>query len=135
MIKRELSRVGRVSVIEPLEGRTLLNSPVVSVANAAVRERGSGSVGYALVTVSLAERPSALVKVGFSTKAGTATAGTDFEAATGTLRIPAGQRSGTIRIKIRGDDTIEGTEKFYVRLTSAVHATLPTPGPIAIVRI
>jgi hypothetical protein len=124
-----------VSTIEPLEGRTLLAAPLVSVANSVVRERNTGSVGYANVTVTLAKRATSLVKIGYSTKAGTATAGSDFVASTGTLRIAAGEKSGTIRIKIVGDDTIEGSEKFYVRLTSAVHATLPTPNPIAIVRI
>src|SRR3954447_4152178 len=121
------SRSGRnvgVDMIEPLEGRTLLNSPAVSVANVSVRERGAGQVSYALVTISLARKPSAVVRVGFATKSGTATAGSDFVAASGTLSIPVGSTSGTIRIKIIGDAAVEGTEKFYVRLTSAVHATL-----------
>src|SRR4051812_32361808 len=99
----------QLSAIEPLEGRTLLNSPVVSVSNAVVRERGSGSVSYALVNVSLERKPSALVKIGYSTKAATATGDVDYVAKPGTLQIPAGSKSGTIRIKIIGDAVIEGS--------------------------
>src|SRR5437764_5898406 len=102
-------RDDRVSVIESLEGRTLLNSPAVSVAKVSVRERGAGQVSYAMVTVSLARKPSAVVRVGFATKSGTATAGSDFVAASGTLSIPAGNTSGTIRIKIIGDAVVEPT--------------------------
>ena len=131
----KMNRSGRFAGIEELEGRTMLAFPLVSIANSVVRERGSGSVGYANVTVSLTKRATTLVKIGYSMKAGTATAGTDFVSATGTLRIPAGSSSGIIRVKILGDDLIEGNEKFYVRLTSAVKATLPEPKPIAIVRI
>jgi hypothetical protein len=75
------------------------------------------------------------VSVGFSTKTGTATAGTDFQAASGTLVIPAGATHGSIRIKILGDAAVEGTEKFYVRLTTAIGATLPKSSPYSIVRI
>lgn len=124
-----------VAAIEQLEGRTMLAFPLVSIENSVVRERGSGSVGYANVTVTLSKRATTLTKIGYSMKAGTATAGTDFVSTTGTLRIPAGSSSGIIRVKIIGDDLIEGNEKFYVRLTSAVKATLPEPKPIAIVRI
>jgi hypothetical protein len=125
----------RVSMIEPLEGRTLLSSPLISVANVAVRERDAGQVGYALIKVSLTRKSSSIVRVGFSTKSGTATGGQDFMAASGTLNIPAGSTHGTIRIKILGDDLVEGSEKFYVRLTSAVNATLPASAPYSIVRI
>jgi Calx-beta domain len=124
-----------VSSIEALEERRMLNSPVVSIGNANARERGLGSVSYALVPVTLARRASANVRIGFATKAGSATAGVDFTPVSGTLTIPVGQSSGRIRVRIIGDNATEGTEKFYVRLTSAVHATLPTPPPIATVKI
>jgi hypothetical protein len=118
-----------------LDPRTLLSSPQISVDNVAVRERNAGQVGYVRVTVSLSEKTSTNVSVGFGTKSGTAMAGHDFQAASGTLVIPAGATHGSIRIKILGDDAVERTEKFYVRLTSATGATLPSKSPYSIVRI
>jgi hypothetical protein len=122
-------------IVEPLDTRTLLASPLINVANVAVRERDAGQVSYARVTVSLDRKATSDVQVRFATKSGTATAGQDFQAASGTLVIPKGTNSGSIRIKILGDTNVEGSEKFYVRLTSAVGATLPSKAPYSIVRI
>src|SRR4029078_12733839 len=103
-------------IVEPLDRRTLLASPLISVADVAVRERDANQVSYARVTVTLSRKTASEVRVGFTTKPATATAGHDFQAASGTLVIPAGTGSGSIRIKILGDNEIESSEKFYVRL-------------------
>jgi len=122
-------------IVEPLDRRTLLASPLISVADVAVRERDANQVSYARVTVTLSRKTASEVRVGFTTKPATATAGHDFQAASGTLVIPAGTGSGSIRIKILGDNEIESSEKFYVRLVSPVHATLPESKPYSVVRI
>lgn len=53
------------------------------------------------------------------TVAGTATAGTDYTALTGTVTIPAGQNSVNILVTIIDDQIIEGTETIVATLTNA----------------
>src|SRR5690349_9763386 len=49
---------------------------------------------------------------------GTATAGSDYQAASGTLTIPAGQTSGTITVLVNGDRIGEPNEKYFVNLSN-----------------
>ncbi len=65
--------------------------------------------------------------VDFATASGSATAGADFTAISGTLDFAAGQTSATIHVPIRHDTTVEGPESFTVTLSNAaagVGATL-----------
>ena len=55
---------------------------------------------------------------------GTATAGVDFVAKSGTLTFVAGEVSKTIDVTINGDMTVEPHEAFKVILSNAVGATL-----------
>jgi hypothetical protein len=58
------------------------------------------------------------VTVNFATANGTATAGSDYLAASGTLTIPAGQNVGYVTVWVTGDKTKEGDETFYVQLSN-----------------
>jgi hypothetical protein len=62
--------------------------------------------------------------VTYATAGGTATAGSDYEAASGTLTIPAGQTSGTIPVRVYGDRFLEPDETFVVYLTGATNAAI-----------
>jgi hypothetical protein len=64
------------------------------------------------------------VTVAYGTANGSATAGTDYNAASGTLTIPAGQLIRTIEITVRGDRKREPDEVFYVNLTNPSGATI-----------
>jgi probable HAF family extracellular repeat protein len=82
-------------------------TPTVSIGDVAVTE---GSTG----TVTLA----------YSTADGTATAGSDYDAAAGTLTIPAGRTSWSVSVTVRGDRKREPDEVFYVNLSSVDGATI-----------
>ncbi|WP_242028642.1 esterase-like activity of phytase family protein, partial [Anabaena sp. FACHB-1250] len=85
-----------------------------------------GSVDVnAVVTVTLSEASNTVVTVEYATSGGTATSGTDFTAATGTLTFAAGQTSKTITIPVRADAIAEADEKFTITLTNPVGATIP----------
>ncbi|MBE9218975.1 esterase-like activity of phytase family protein [Dolichospermum flos-aquae] len=85
-----------------------------------------GSVDVnAVVTVTLSEASNTVVTVDYATSGGTATSGTDFTAATGTLTFAAGQTSKTITIPVRADAIAEADEKFTITLTNPVGATIP----------
>jgi hypothetical protein len=62
--------------------------------------------------------------VHWGTANGTATAGSDYVAASGTVTFAAGQTTRTVSVTVRGDRMRERTEAFAVRLGSPGHAAL-----------
>jgi hypothetical protein len=70
--------------------------------------------------VSLSDVPINTVTVGFSTGNGTATAPSDYVAASGTLVFPQGlpQKKRFITVKVKGDRTPELNETFFVNLSN-----------------
>ena len=64
------------------------------------------------------------VTVAYSTANGTATAGTDYDAVSGTLTIPAGQVIRSIPVTVRGDRKREPDEVFYMNLANPTSATI-----------
>ena len=74
--------------------------------------------------VYLDEAPGQEVSIDYATENGTAEAGKDFIAKTGTLTIAAGQKSGFIDIEVKGD-SLRGPEKlFYVKLSNPKNCTI-----------
>ena len=76
------------------------------------------STESATVTVNLSKASGSDVTVNYSTSDGTALAGSDYTATSGTLTIAAGSTTGTITIPVTKDDTAEGPEKFTVTLST-----------------
>lgn len=76
--------------------------------------------------VSLSPAATSSVTVKWATQAGTATAGTDFKPANGTLSFSAGQTSKNISLTIYGDAVEENDETFDVKLSDASGATIQT---------
>src|SRR6185503_13540816 len=69
-------------------------------------------------TVSLSVAYDVPVTVDYATASGSATAGSDYQAASGTLTIPAGQTSGTITVPVNGDRLSEPDKYFFVNLSN-----------------
>ncbi len=67
-------------------------------------------------TVTLAAAYDQAVTMSFSTANGTATAGTDYVAKTGTLTFNPGETTKTITIVVKGDNKSEPDETFYLDL-------------------
>lgn len=67
------------------------------------------------------------VTVLYRTHSGTATAGADFVAITGTVRFEAGEQRQTVLIPLLNDALIEGEERFEFELYGATGGTVPTP--------
>ena len=81
--------------------------------------------GAVIFTVSLSSAGAEPVTVRYATENGTATAGSDYEAASGTLTFPAGSSAGrTITITVYDDVTAEPEETFTVRLSEPRGAAL-----------
>jgi hypothetical protein len=62
--------------------------------------------------------------VDYATAAGTATSGTDFQPASGTLTIPALSTTGTVAVPVVGDTVGEPDETFFVNLGNATNASV-----------
>jgi hypothetical protein len=97
--------------------------PALSIADAAVAEGNSGTTN-AVFTVSLSAAAPFPVSVSYATSNGTATAGSDFGALTGSLTFVAGQTTRTIAVVVNGDTTVEPNETFTVTLSGASGATI-----------
>ncbi|BDI31658.1 hypothetical protein CCAX7_37090 [Capsulimonas corticalis] len=98
-------------------------APPMSISSASLSEGNSG-VKNMIFTVTLASPSAAAAQVSYTTANGTAAAGSDYTATSGTLIIPAGQTSATIAVPILGDTVPEPDETFTVNLSNAVGATL-----------
>lgn len=59
-----------------------------------------------------------------ATANGTATAGSDYTAKSGTLTFSPGQISKTISVAVAGDTTPEVNETFHVKLSGAANTTI-----------
>jgi hypothetical protein len=67
------------------------------------------------------------VTINYATADGTASAGTDYLAASGTLTFAPGVLSQTIPITLVGDTVGEATEQFFVNLSSAIEGLIEKP--------
>jgi hypothetical protein len=74
--------------------------------------------------VELAKAGPLGATVAFATQNGTATAGPDFVATSGTLVFNAGETRKTVPVSIVGDDVVEENETFAVVLSTPVNAKL-----------
>ena len=93
-------------------------TPVVSIGDAMVTEGHTGTRAVN-VTLSLSRAPSEPVTVAYSTANGSAAAGSDYHAASGTATFDAGATSETISLLINGDRVGEPNETFLVNLSQA----------------
>jgi len=92
--------------------------PSVSVADASARE---GTDANAAFTVSLSSAFTTAhhrVTVDYATSDGTATAGADYTATSGTLTFAAGEKTRTVNVPILDDAVDEGEETFVLRLSN-----------------
>jgi hypothetical protein len=97
--------------------------PKLAVGDATVVEGNSGTSPLTF-TVAMVPVSASDVTVDYTTSDGTATAGSDYTMASGTLTIPAGQASGSIVASVNGDTTYEPNETFTLTLSNPVGATI-----------
>lgn len=116
--------IDAVSLPLNIPGVVQLSSSTASVAEGA---------GNAIVTVNRVNGAVGAASVAFTTTSGTATAGSDFTAQTGTLTWADGDSAAkTITIPINADMLIEGNETFTLTLSNATGASLGTPSTITV---
>jgi hypothetical protein len=99
--------------------------PPLSVAGASLAEGNAGTQSMSF-TVTLGKATPLRVSVAYATADGTATAGSDYTATSGTLVFAPGQTSKTVAVPILGDTAYEPDETFMLTLSNPVNATLGT---------
>lgn len=97
--------------------------PALTVSDVALAE-GDAGTSNAVFTVRLSKAWDQAVTVGFTTANGTALAGADYDALTGTLRFAPGETVKTVTVAVRGDALEEADETFFLLLRSPVNATI-----------
>ena len=100
-----------------------LPPPTLSIADGSVGEGKKGTRRLNL-NVTLSWSSSDVVTVSYATADGTALAGSDYTATSGTLTFLPGETSRTISVGIKGDLKSEPDETFTVSLSGAVGGTI-----------
>jgi ELWxxDGT repeat protein len=95
-----------------------LTVPSLSINDTRTTEGDTGATP-ARFMVSLQPAAKQTVTVDYSTSDGTAVAGQDYDATTGTLTFAPGETSKTINVPVRGDVFPENNETFFVTLHNA----------------
>jgi large repetitive protein len=125
-------------------------SPVVAMGSAAIINDDGvtpppGATGFFVTSEGVREGNSGLTDVrfrvsksnpastgnmtlNFATSDETATAGSDYEAQTGTVTLTAAQPSAVITVKVMGDTTVEPNESFKLSVSDPILAIPPQIG-------
>lgn len=96
---------------------------LLGIDNVELPEGNAGTRAF-VFTVSLSESSATPVTVQFSTRNGTAQAGSDYVATSGTLTFAPGELTQQITVQVNGDTQQEEIEVFFVDLTNATGATI-----------
>ena len=91
-------------------------APLITITDVTKKEGKSGTT-YFTFTVSLSAPSTEGVTVQFSTVNGTATAGEDYIAASGTLTFAPGETVKTITFAVKADKKKESDEQFHLLLS------------------
>ncbi|UZB14535.1 putative Ig domain-containing protein [Xanthomonas phaseoli pv. phaseoli] len=97
--------------------------PALSIDDVSVNEGNSGTT-TATFTVSLSAASGQTVTVNYATADGTATAGSDYVARSGTLSFAPGVTAQGVAVTVNGDTAVEPNETFSVGLSGASNATI-----------
>ena len=120
---------GTAGAICTADGKALSNTvtatvqgPVtLAVADARAKEGTDTTIGFA---VTLSRAASGAVTVDYATSDGTARAGEDYAAASGTLTFAAGETAKTVAVAVLDDAVDEGEESFTLTLSSPSGAVI-----------
>ena len=100
---------------------TVPGPATLSVADARAHESDDGAIEF---TISLDRAALRTITVAYATRDGSAKAGEDYTAKSGTLTFTVGQRSETVRVELLDDAKDEDEETFDLVLSNAANALI-----------
>jgi hypothetical protein len=104
------------------------DSATIAVNDVNVVE-GNAGMTTATFNVTLSNPSTEQVTVNFATASGTATAGSDFNASSGTITFVPGVTMQTVMVQVIGDTTAEANETFFVNLSGVAGTSAAVPDP------
>jgi hypothetical protein len=102
---------------------TVESRPSLRISNVSQAEGNSGARAFPF-TVTLLPASTGTVTVQYATASGSAVAGSDYTAVSGTLTFSAGQISKVVTVNVMGDTVKEANETFVVNLSNASGAVV-----------
>ena len=100
------------------------DEPLVSVEGGGSVVEGNTGTKALTFTITLSSPSDVPVSVSYGTVNGSAVAGKDYQAKTGTVTFAPGQTSKTVSVLVKGDRVAEYDEDFSLNLTSATGALI-----------
>ena len=96
----------------------------IKIADASIVEGNAGQQSMSFRVTWSGAKGGGPVSALYAAADGTATAGSDYTAKSGTVTMSNSCRCGTISVPILGDTMTEGTETFTLELSSPTNATI-----------
>jgi hypothetical protein len=123
-----LSAATNASIVTTTGTGTIVNDDGVSTLSISSPSQAEGNSGTSPMTfvVTLSPASGQTVTVNYATLNGTATAGSDYTATSGTLTFAPSVTTQTIAVPIIGDTVNESDEAFTVTLSAASNASIVT---------
>lgn len=130
-----IDSTGALGMVDPYTGASYMvvgntacttstpGTPTLSINDATVTE-GNGGTTNATFTVTLSAASASTVTVQYNTADGTATAGSDYQSASGTLSFAPSETTKVISVAVNGDTVPEPNETFAVNLSNPTNATI-----------
>jgi len=139
-LKVEANETFAVELVTPVAGTTIDPGPypiriinddvaTLSVSSPSVNEGNSGTSTLAFF-VTLGAPAATTVTAAYTTVNGTATAGVDYQAASGTLAFAPGEVTKVVNVTVNGDTLFEANESFLLSVTPAGGFTASGTGTI-----
>jgi hypothetical protein len=123
----------QVKMSAPSAVTATFSPPSLSIDDVAVDE-GDGESTNATFDVTLSAVSVQTVTVNYATRDGTAIAGTDYRATSGTLTFTANQTHQTVAVPVLGDTKIEADKTFTVTLSGAEGSPISRAQGTALIR-
>jgi trimeric autotransporter adhesin len=124
--------VGQIGGTEAILGIAIAPAGAVAVSNVTPTSVAENA-GSVTVTVTRTGDVNSAASVNYTTQDGTATAGSDYTATSGTLFFNPGETTKTFSVTILDNAVAESSETFSILLSSASGGfTLGTPNPYTI---
>ncbi len=110
---------------------TIINddAPVVTVSNPSVVEGNAGTTPM-VFNVTLTSQAAIPVQAAYATANGTATAGQDYQAASGSITFAVGESVKSVTVSVIGDTIVEADETLTLTVTPAGGAPATGTGTI-----
>ena len=121
-------RIGLVLISTLLLFATSVSAqqPSISIREDAVVVEGNSGTTQATFVVTLSAAAAQSVSCSFATSNGTATAGSDYTATSGTLTFAVGEVEKSVVVLVNGDTVDEQQETYFLDISNVQNATVGT---------